>query len=78
MEKEVIYESKGRLRSEGKPNDITVKDKDGNVLGHYTGYYYPSRRSVTLYPKAQGIGATGYDLHKHSVSDTLIRINERR
>lgn len=74
MNREVIYECAGRLKAGGAPNKITVKSAEGFVLGYYTGYYNPSRRSVSLYPKAAGATYTGYNLYKHSISDTYVRI----
>ena len=73
MSYEVIYECAGRLKA-GVPNKITAKSSQGFTLGYYTGYYNPSRRSVALYPKAAGPTCTGYNLYKHSISDTYVRI----
>ena len=74
MSYEVIYECAGRLKAGGAPNKITAKSPQGFILGYYTGYYNPSRRSVALYPKAAGPICTGYNLYKHSISDTYVRI----
>lgn len=74
MSYEVIYECAGRLKADGIPNRITAKSTQGYVLGYYTGYYNPSRRSVALYPKAAGPTCTGYTLYKHSISDACIKI----
>lgn len=69
----ITYECAGRLKV-GVPNQIVVKNAQGSILAFYTGYYNPSRRSVALYPKAAGATYTGYNMHKHSISDTCVRI----
>lgn len=73
MQREVIYEAQGRLRADG-PVKVLVKDKAGNLLGIYAGYWRPKSETVALYPATGSPVGRGYELYKHSVSDRVVRI----
>ena len=73
MRKEVIYEAQGRLRADGAVK-VLAKDKDGNLLGIYAGYWRPKTETVALYPAAGSPAGRGYTPYKHSVSDRVVRI----
>ena len=73
MQREVIYEAQGRLRADG-PTKVFVKDKVGNLLGIYAGYWRPKLETVALYPASGSPLGVGYTPYKHAVSDRVVRI----
>ena len=73
MQREVIYEAQGRLRADG-PTKVFVKDKVGNILGIYAGYWRPKTETVALYPASGSPLGVGYTPYKHAVSDRVVRI----
>ena len=73
MQREVIYEAQGRLRDDG-PTKIFVKDKVGNLLGIYAGYWRPKTETVALYPASGSPIGRGYELYKHAVSDRVVKL----
>ena len=73
MQREVIYEAQGRLRADG-PTRVFVKDKVGNILGIYAGYWRPKLETVALYPASGSPIGRGYELYKHEVSDRVVKL----
>ena len=73
MQREVIYEAQGQLRVDG-PTKVFVKDKAGNILGIYAGYWRPKTETVALYPASGSPLGVGYTPYKHAVSDRVVRI----
>ena len=58
----------------GKGHSITERDKAGNIIGAYTGYWNPSRQLVTLYPDYRHPAVkAGQKLNKRQIYDGLVR-----
>lgn len=56
-----------------KPVIVLERDREGLIVGRYTGYYNPGTCTYTLYPAMSPIVQKTKRLFKHVVNERLIR-----
>ena len=68
------YHTKDTRLVPGKGHSIVEKDEGGNIIGAYTGYWYPSSRSITLYPDYRHPAVKpGTKLNKRKIYDGYVK-----
>lgn len=56
-----------------KPVIVLERDREGLIVGRYTGYYNPRTATYTLYPAMSPIVQKTKTLSKHTVNEILVR-----
>ena len=56
-----------------KPVIILERDREGLIVGRYTGYYNPRTATYTLYPAMSPIVQKSKTLFKHTINERLVR-----
>lgn len=64
------YQTQGQQERWPRRRHVT-RSSNARLLSYFTGYYHPSRRSLTSFAGGSGKGRGGYEVHKYHATEVF-------